>query len=358
VWRIALLLSVSAVCAGLPGAAHAHTDSSEGFSTIRVEADRVSYDLYLDYFALTRVVQLGVARGASPTDLRAALSRNLAALEAHLVARLLVSLDGVPCPGRVTGTDLERRLDREYARLTLEFPCPGAHASRVLIAYHLLVDDDDAAHRNMAAYEVNGTSGQFVFTAWTRELGLGRGTMPGQSLRFLELGWRHILAGYDHILFVVALLLGTSSLRGVWGVLSLFTLAHSLTLGAALLGVARFPPAVVEPLIALSIAYVAVESLLGTTARVRLPVVLGFGLVHGMGFAGALQIAGARGWDIAVPLISFNLGIELGQGVIVVLMLPLLALLRRFPWSRLAQGTAQAAISVFGLGWYLERLMA
>jgi hypothetical protein len=351
-----LLLLVSVTCALLAARASAHTESSEGFSTIRVEANRVSYDLYLDYFELARVVQLGVTRGAPVTDLQRALGRAGAELEAHLGTRLQISLDGVSCPGRVAGTAVERRLDREYARITLEFSCPGAHAGGVRVRYDLLFDDSDSAHRNLAVYETAGQPGRFVFTAWARELNAGSGTVGAQALRFVELGVHHILAGYDHVLFVVALLLGTTSLAGVFSVLSLFTLAHSVTLAAAVLDVARFPPQIVEPLIALSIAYVALERLLATTTRVRRPVVFGFGLVHGMGFAGTLQIIGAQGWNLALPLLSFNVGIELGQGLMVLLVFPLLVVVRRFAWSRLVHGAAQVAISIVGLLWYFERL--
>ena len=336
----------------------AHTENSQGFSTIRVEASHVSYELVLDYFELARVVRLGASRDAPPSALRDALHRHGEDLRAYLEERLQVSLDGVGCPVRVARRDVERRVDRDYARLGLEFSCPGGHSGVVVVKYDLLFDDSDSSHRNLVSYEVQGRQEQFVFTAAERELRLGRGSLLGQARRFVGLGVHHILGGYDHVLFVVALLLCTTGLVGVFQVLSLFTLAHSLTLAAAFLGIAQFPSAVVEPLIALSIAYVAVESLLPGAARFRYAVVFGFGLVHGMGFAGALQITGAHGWGLAVPLLSFNLGIEAGQGLLVLLVFPLLALVRRLRWSPVVHGVAQAAISVFGLFWYFERLMS
>jgi hydrogenase/urease accessory protein HupE len=354
--RSGRLLLLSAVCALLAAPAGAHTENGDGYSTIRVEASRVSYDLFLDYFEFARVVRLGAARGAPPSALREALGRRREELEAHLGTRLVVSLDGVGCEPRVTGTDVERRLDRDYAHVRLEFSCPGAHPGGVRVRYGLLFDDSDPSHRNLVTYEAEGRHAQFVFTSSQRELRLGEGSATGQALRFVELGIHHILSGYDHVLFVVALLLGTTSLLGVLRVLSVFTLAHSITLAGALLGVARFPPGVVEPLIALSIAYVAVESFSPAASRWRLPVVFGFGLVHGMGFAGALQITGAKGWGLAAPLLSFNLGIELGQGLLVLLVFPLLMLVRRLSWSRLAHGLAQGAIAAFGLLWYFQRL--
>ncbi len=354
--RSGCLLLLSAACSLVAARASAHTENSEGFSTIRVEGSRVSYGLFLDYFELERVVQLGVGRGAPSSDLRHALSRRVEELDAYLGPRLQVSLDGVSCQAHVAGTEVERRLDRDYARINLEFSCPGMHSGGVVVKYHLLFDDSDPSHRNLVSYGADGRQGQFVFTAAQRELSLGRGSLPGQALRFVGLGFHHILGGYDHVLFVVALLLGTTSLLGVLRVLSLFTLAHSVTLATALLGIARFSPAIVEPLIALSIAYVAVEGLLLPASRFRLPVVFGFGLVHGMGFAGALQITGVQAWGLAAPLLSFNVGIELGQALIVLLVFPVLVLVRKLSWSRLVHGLAQGAISVFGLVWYFARL--
>jgi hypothetical protein len=349
---------LAAACALAAAGVDAHTENSQGFSTIRVEASRVSYDLVLDYFELARVVQLGAARDAPPAALRDALGRHRDDLQAYLGDRLRVSLDGVGCPGRATETAVERRLERDYARIRLDFSCPGTHAGAMRVRYDILFDDSDGSHRNVVGYEAEGGGGQFVFTATQRELALGRGSAAGRIVRFVELGIHHILGGYDHVLFVVALLLSTASLFGIFTVLSLFTLAHSLTLAAALLGIAQFNPRIVEPLIALSIAYVAAENLLPGRSRFRLPVVFGFGLMHGMGFAGALQITGVQSWGLALPLLSFNLGIEVGQGLLVLLVFPLLMLLRRLSCSRLLHGLAQGAISACGLFWYFERLTA
>jgi hypothetical protein len=338
--------------------ASAHTENSEGFSTIRVRANHVSYDLFLDYFELARVVPLGAPRQSPPAVLGAALHDRRQELAAYLAPRLQVSLDGVGCALDLAESAVERRFERDYAHLRLEFDCPGSRSGRVRISYQLLFDDSDPSHRNLVSSEVDGGRVPFVFTVRQRELSLGEGSRPGQARRFVELGLHHILGGYDHLLFVTALLLGATRLVGVAQVLSLFTLAHSLTLAAAWLGLAQFPARIVEPLIALSIAYVAAESFSPGPSRFRLPVVFGFGLVHGMGFAGALQVTGARGWDLALPLLSFNVGIELGQGLLVLAVFPLLMGLRRLRCSRLVHGLSQGAIAVFGLFWYFERLLS
>lgn len=356
--RLLLRSIVALGFALLPARAGAHTENGQGYSTIRIEPSGVVYDLYLDYFELARVVRLGATRDAPRDALKRALDQSRPELDAYLSERLRVSVDGANCPGQITATDVGPRLDREHARIALQFPCRGASSGRLAVRYLLFFDDNEEAHRNLATFEAQGNSGQFVFTTAERELTLGQGTFPGQFRRFVELGVRHILAGYDHLLFVLALLLGATTLASVFGILSLFTLAHSVTLAAAVLGVLRVPPEIVEPLIALSIAFVAVESVFGLSPRIRPAIVFAFGLVHGMGFASALQITGAQGWDIAPPLLFFNLGIELGQAVIAVAIFCLLRRVRDWRWSYQARGLAQVAISVFGLVLYFGRLMS
>jgi hypothetical protein len=192
-----------------------------------------------------------------------------------------------------------------------------------------------------------------------------------QVLRFLRLGLEHIFTGYDHVAFVLGLLLLGGSLRSVAGVVTSFTAAHSVTLALATLGLVRLPPALVEPLIAGSIVYVAVENLRGLRAphpglspegrgdirTPRWPVAFLFGLVHGFGFAGALAELDLPASGLATALVSFNTGVELGQAAIVAVAFPLLALLRRWPApALLTLRTGSVVIGAAGLLWLVERL--
>jgi hypothetical protein len=132
---------------------------------------------------------------------------------------------------------------------------------------------------------------------------------------YLELGYRHILPlGFDHILFVLSLFLLSSKLKPVlWQSLA-FTVAHSITLGLAMYHVVRVPPSVVEPLIALSIMYVALENIFTEKLRPsRIGIVFFFGLIHGLGFASALSALGLPSDSYLVSLVMFNIGVELGQ---------------------------------------------
>jgi len=137
----------------------------------------------------------------------------------------------------------------------------------------------------------------------------------GTARRYLALGFTHIVpGGLDHVLFVLGLYLLSGRVRSVLWQVSAFTLAHSITLGLSLYGIVSVPPRIVEPLIALSIAYVAIENIVQselTASRVGL--VFAFGLLHGLGFAGALQGLGLPRAELATALVTFNAGVEAGQ---------------------------------------------
>lgn len=191
-------------------------------------------------------------------------------------------------------------------------------------------------------------------------LDLGDATGPSaidSGLRFIGLGWEHILIGYDHLLFLIVLLLGARSLRSAAAIITAFTVAHSLTLALASLDVVRLPGALVESVIALSIVYVAIENLVRGDPRHRWRITFVFGLVHGFGFASVLRDLGiADAGGIAVPLLSFNVGVELGQLAVAALAWPLLLLLRRRPGLRArALPALSCGVALLAAWWFLER---
>jgi hydrogenase/urease accessory protein HupE len=179
-------------------------------------------------------------------------------------------------------------------------------------------------------------------------------------------GIDHIVFGYDHLLFVVALVLLLSGLWNVAKAVTAFTVAHSLTLIGTTLGFLGLPQRPVESVIALSILFLAVEIVKKDPVQPRLSeripwvVAFGFGLLHGFGFAGALSEIGLPESDVPTALLTFNLGVEAGQLAIVLATAGVLALLRRF-----AAGVAPVAIRVatYGIGvisayWFIERTFA
>ena len=177
---------------------------------------------------------------------------------------------------------------------------------------------------------------------------------------FIRLGIEHIWTGYDHLLFLFALLVVCRSFRSIVGIVTCFTLAHSLTLALATLGLVNLPPRLVEPLIAASIVFVGVENLLsrGEEPRGRWALSFGFGLIHGFGFASVLRDLGVGGGaaGILMPLFTFNLGVEIGQIVIAGVVLPLVWRLRKNE-KFVARGVPalSAVVALAGLYWLLER---
>jgi len=180
----------------------------------------------------------------------------------------------------------------------------------------------------------------------------------GSFRQFLVLGVEHIITGYDHVVFLLALLLAGGAFWNTAKIITSFTLAHSITLALAALDVVRIPSSIVEPLIAVSIVYVGLENLLERDLRWRWLLTFAFGLVHGFGFASILRELGlgAAGVGVAVPLVSFNLGVELGQMAIMLLVLPLIWKLRSQPFFVMRCVPAcSLLVTLMGGYWLLQR---
>ena len=186
----------------------------------------------------------------------------------------------------------------------------------------------------------------------------------GAAARFLRLGIEHIFTGYDHIAFLIGLLLLGGSFKELVQIVTAFTVAHSITLALATLAVVNPTPRVIEPLIAASIVYVAAENLWalrrGTSAsalRHRWMLTFAFGLVHGFGFATVLRELHLPRSGLAAALVTFNLGVEVGQVCIVALAVPLLAALRRTRWFEpLGVRLCSLAVGCLGLTWLVQRI--
>jgi len=177
---------------------------------------------------------------------------------------------------------------------------------------------------------------------------------------FLSLGVKHILTGYDHLLFLFGLLLVAGGFFSSLGIITSFTIAHSITLAVATLQIVQIPSRIVEPLIAASIVFVGIENLLrGDISKARRMVPFGFGLIHGFGFASALRAAGIGSGTggIVLPLFSFNLGVELGQIMVAALALPIIWKLRETPMfiARWAPACS-AAVALLGSFWFVQRV--
>ena len=219
-----------------------------------------------------------------------------------------------------------------------------------------------------------------VFREGLREVAFGADEGPSvwrSALVYLRLGVFHILTGYDHLSFLMALLLGAAldsrttarseaaaapARQALWGtakVISAFTVAHSITLILQVLRPGWMSTRWVEPAIAFSVAYVGLENLIPRPPRHRWLLVFGFGLVHGLGFASVLQEIGLPRRGVVLSLLSFNVGVEIGQLLVLAITLPLIVgAARRSPrrFERWGLQLGSAAIAAFGTIWLVARL--
>ncbi len=175
---------------------------------------------------------------------------------------------------------------------------------------------------------------------------------------FLILGIMHIATGYDHVLFLLGLLIVGGSFKSALKIITAFTVAHSLTLALATMNLINISPSIIEPLIAVSIIFVGVENLLRRNMDKRWLLAFGFGLVHGCGFATALRDLGigSDGTGIFVPLFAFNFGVEICQMTLAAVLLPLIWKLRERPQVvRRLMPTGSCLIALAGAWWLLQR---
>lgn len=201
--------------------------------------------------------------------------------------------------------------------------------------------------------------GAGILSAHTIDYDLASLSATGVAWEYFKLGYTHILPlGLDHILFVLSLFLLSTRLKTIIWQATAFTIAHSITLGLAMYGYIEPLPSVIEPIIALSIFFVAMENLLVRELKPgRIAIVFGFGLVHGMGFAGALTQLGLPPSAYLTSLLSFNLGVEFGQlSVILAAYFAVGYWFSEKTWYRArVVAPASAFIALIALYWTVER---
>jgi hypothetical protein len=280
-----------------------------------------------------------------------------AAAEKHreyVLEHLQLTAGGRKLSGQVTALtppELLSSAERTFFQYTLEYPLTAAPPASVTFSHEMLREFPYAPGQSWdVSYVVRvKREGSDEVSSWLLRFGqpseipTGWEAASAQASHAADAdGWRvfreylrhgvmHILTGYDHLLFVAALVLATLSFLEMVKVIAAFTAAHTLTLALSVFDIFRLPPSIVEPVIALSIVFVALENVFfprRAHSRVRLVVAFGFGLVHGLGFAGGLldAMAGLPAIGIWTALIAFSVGVELGHQVVVLPLFGLLAL--------------------------------
>ena len=356
--RVTMFLLV-ALFAGTAGTALAHKPS-DAYLTMVISPTQITGEWHLALRDLDYAIGLDKDDDGAITwgELRARQD----ALSAYAISRLQVRGDGTSGHLCVTELRVENHSDGAYA--VLRFRVDGLHWPASLELNYQALFDLDPLHRGLLRLERSGSTRLAVFS-------------PQNPTQRFDLGApapRHPLLTFDHVLFLVALLLPGVLRRSAKGwqpvpeirpalvnvlkIVTAFTVAHSVTLSLAALEIVRLPPRLVESAIAATVALAAMNNLRPILPRRDWLVAFGFGLIHGFGFANALTDLGLRRGELAATLLGFNVGVEVGQLVLVATCFPLALALRNFAAYRcFVLRIGSAAISIVATAWFAERCL-
>ena len=327
----------------------AHTGGTTGVATITVDGGSIRFNLTLpDVPQGPLAEQMHLGRPDVSPDYAPLIQAISEKIHVESDGRACVASEGQVVPPSAGAVNLSG---------IVTFKCPTAPGE-------LRIRDDlpdvlGADHHTIALIVWTGGSHSVAFGAEMREaktlIGRTSGTQGAGS--FFGLGIGHILTGYDHLLFLLVLILRGGGLLQLFKIVTAFTLAHTVTLGLAVFDVVVLPGTLVEAVIALSIAYVAAENLFPKYAiSRRWTVSFLFGLVHGFGFSSVLKEIGLPRDNLLLSLLNFNLGVEAGQAAVVLLLVPILMRLRQRPWEPKLVMTLSAIVLVVGLVLFVERV--
>ena len=297
-----------------------------------------------------------------------------AEIAAYALARLAVQADGVDCSLSVPDQLIDKHSDGAYTVMQLALSCPQASPKQLTISYRLFADIDPQ-HRGLLKLESDGQARTAIFGPESRQqqFTLGKTSHLTQFVDYAREGVWHIWIGFDHILFLLSLLLPavlvwqhgrwqasarfSTSFIEVTKIVTAFTVAHSITLSLATLGVVALPTRLVESAIAASVVLAALNNVWPTLRGRRWMVAFGFGLLHGFGFASVLADLGLPSGALVLALIGFNVGVEAGQLAIVAVFLPLAFVLRRsWFYQRLVVIGGSLLIAALAAVWMAERV--
>ena len=393
-WLPAACAALLAIVASRPAAAH-NPDTS--YVKMAIDREAVAITFTYDVTSLSRIcggLDANQDDRLVPGELAAAVPEVAAFLRSHVACEIDGARVPLPAPETVAwptdagpaiaATDYHAPTSLVSFAFRLPTPRPAADVWLQLGCFDTL----GLQHTVLAAIEHRGATQELLFTAfepdylfettWPDMPGAASSdTVPGTAASamdgpppagrrsssgsllsrlwlFFRLGVEHILVGYDHILFLLSLIL-VSDFRSLVRIVTAFTVAHSITLALATLGWVDLPPSLVETAIAATIIFTALENLWIRDASGRWKLTFLFGLVHGFGFAGVLR-------DLSLPtdgfvraLLAFNLGVEAGQLAIVAVLAVPAAAVGRSRHGRTIRGCLSIAIALAGIGWLLDR---
>jgi hydrogenase/urease accessory protein HupE len=336
-WRVPLLL----VLLLIPHTSFSHILSFSN-SELQVQSNRIDWTLQIHLNDFDRKFA----------------QANESLIRDYIAQKLAVTRGNEPCT--LDKMEIRKDLPRETVILPLSYTCPNT-SPQLTLSYGLFFGD--LGHRHLLKFVYGLKSVSYNFSPEEPEVSFSLVPSFWTSVKdFLILGFEHILTGYDHILFVLSLILGARRFKTLFWLVTSFTLAHSISLALAVFNLVHLPSRFVESAIAASIVFVAIRHLVWgefKKAGADLPVTFFFGLIHGLGFSGALKEANLQSTEIITPLLSFNVGVELGQVLIIGAVFPLLYILRkifkdRYPW---VQRGSLVLIAAVGIYWMVQRIL-
>lgn len=370
-FRLAGCVLFATILADSCANADAHTLSS-AFLTLHVDQGNLRGEWHLALRDLEDAVGLDANDDGSITWDEVRASRP--AICAYALARLEIRNDGQPGAIHITDLLVDNHSDGAYA--VLRFAVKDLDHPRTLELNYRAFFDIDPKHRGLLRLEGDGWNRLSVFAPESQIQSFELSDHPKQvaATTFVKEGVWHIWCGYDHILFLMALLLpgvmrrrnggwepvlaARPAVANVLKIVTAFTIAHSITLSLAAFGAVHLPVRLIESAIAASVVLAALNNLAPFFSERGWVVAFGFGLLHGFGFANALRDLGLQHGQLALTLFGFNLGVELGQLAIVALFLPLALSLRRLMfYHRVVLQLGSAAISLISATWLAERVL-
>lgn len=364
-FRLASWIAALTAClllSGRPARAH-NPDTS--YARIGIGAAELQFRFTYDLFTLQKVAALDADRDGRTS--RDELTRQLPALHAFLRRHIAVEVDaaaadfGTPA-GFVWPPDAgESIAEADYhtasGLIHFDFRRPvAAPPANVVLTFRFIPPLSDR-HTVLGSFEYAGEKHEVTFTRFEPDYDYVTGYEPPLLQRlgqFFRLGVSHIFLGYDHLCFLLALMVA-SRLGPLVKIVTSFTVAHSITLILAALDIVRLPARLIEAGIAVTIVYLAVQNLRGVNTDRRWLLTFAFGLVHGFGFAGILGEMDLPTSGLVRCLLAFNLGVEAGQLAFVAVALPLVIGLRRLKHERQLAAAISILLGLFGAAWFADR---
>jgi len=354
-----LLAAFVATLAAAAGSVHAH---NAGVSSARIVVEGRTVEVEINALGRDFEQAAGVRIADKSGEINpVALSLMASTIGSYVGEHVAVLAGGQRC----SAAAWTAKPADTHVMLTSTWHCPPDGELRYRST---LFQDVDPTARHVLVMAGNGAERELVLDRNTQEIALAatETSLLDVIMRFLAAGIEHIFLGYDHIAFLLAVILWGQTLWPLVKVVTAFTIAHSITLSLAALNIFAIPSAIVEPAIAASITFVAAENFFSRNIDRRWLVTFLFGLVHGFGFASALSEIGLPTNALVPALAAFNVGVEIGQVAIVALVFPLLLLAdRMIAGGGAAKGrqpslvyACSAVIFALGLYWLIERTMS